>query len=98
MRRFKVSLKMALVTMTVLVTATLLVMVSSKAQGQAPPPPPTPQVNEPSGVPNPFNQSETQFQHETHFLTFLGNFIPESAQTATAYYNAIDPPAPPAYP
>src|SRR4051812_43582740 len=57
-----------------------------------------PQVVEPPGVPNPFNTTETQFERETHFLTFLGNFIPESALPAAAYYNAIDPPAPPLYP
>jgi|ERR1700730_1299443 hypothetical protein len=30
---------------------------------------------------------------ETHFLTFLGSFVPESPASATAYYNAIDPTA-----
>jgi hypothetical protein len=49
------------------------------------------QVVEPAGVPNPLNTNETQFQHETHFLTFIGSFVPESAQTAKAYYAAIDP-------
>ncbi len=51
-----------------------------------------PVVIEPSGVPNPFNPNETQFQHETHFLVFTGSDTAgETAQTATAYYNAIDP-------
>lgn len=49
------------------------------------------QVVEPPGVPTILTPTETQFQHETHFLTFLGSFVPESAQTAKAYYAAIDP-------
>jgi len=44
-----------------------------------------------AGVPNVFNPNETEFQHETHFLTFIGSYIPESATSATAYYQAIDP-------
>jgi len=44
------------------------------------------------GVPPISTASQTQFQQQTHFLTFLGSFIPESAASATAYYNAIDPP------
>jgi len=37
-----------------------------------------------AGVPNVFNPNETEFQHETHFLTFIGSYIPESATSATA--------------
>jgi len=44
-----------------------------------------------TGVPNVFPSNETEFQKETHFLTFIGSFIPESATTAKAYYKAIDP-------
>jgi hypothetical protein len=35
--------------------------------------------------------NQTDVQAETHFLTFLGSFVPESPASATAYYNAIDP-------
>ena len=37
------------------------------------------------------NVHQTPFQQQTHFLTFLGSFKPESAATAKAYYDAIDP-------
>jgi hypothetical protein len=64
----------------------LLVTISSLAYTQV-----KPRVVEPAGVPNALSNTETQFQHETHFLTFIGSFVPESAQTAKAYYSAIDP-------
>lgn len=35
--------------------------------------------------------NQTPFQQQTHFLTFLGSFVPESSATAKAYYRAIDP-------
>lgn len=35
--------------------------------------------------------NQTDVQAETHFLTFIGSFVPESPASATAYYNAIDP-------
>jgi hypothetical protein len=34
---------------------------------------------------------QTDFQSETHFLTFLGSYVPENIASATAYYKAIDP-------
>jgi len=37
------------------------------------------------------NVHQTPFQQQNHFLTFLGSFKPESAATAKAYYDAIDP-------
>src|SRR5215470_16840234 len=43
------------------------------------------------GVPTVIDNHQTAFQQQTHFLTFLGSYVPESAQTASAYYNAIDP-------
>lgn len=53
----------------------------------------TPQVTEPYGVPPILTNTETQNQHEMHFLTFIGSYVPESVTTANAYYNAIDPTA-----
>jgi hypothetical protein len=46
-----------------------------------------------SFVPNVFNPNESQFQNETHFLAFSGEHdaAGENVETATAYYNAIDP-------
>jgi hypothetical protein len=43
------------------------------------------------GVPNVVNPHENAFQTQTHFLTFIGSYIPESAASAQAYYAAIDP-------
>lgn len=34
---------------------------------------------------------QTDFQSETHFLTFLGSYVPENIASAKAYYAAIDP-------
>lgn len=43
-------------------------------------------------VPHIFNPNESQFQKETHFLVFTdGHAAGENAQTAVAYYNAVDP-------
>ncbi len=42
-------------------------------------------------VPNIDAPNQTNFQAQTHFLTFLGSFKQESPTTATAYYAAIDP-------
>lgn len=42
-------------------------------------------------IPTPFNSTETLFQNQTHFLTFIQLGAAETATTATAYYNAIDP-------
>jgi hypothetical protein len=44
---------------------------------------PVPNVPE---VPQISTASQTQFQQQTHFLTFLGSFIPKSAASAKAYY------------
>jgi hypothetical protein len=44
------------------------------------------------GVPNMTNPNENKYQHQTHFLTFLGSYVPETAASAKAYYAAIDPP------
>jgi len=35
--------------------------------------------------------NQTDFQSETHFLTFLGSYKPENIASAKAYYAAIDP-------
>ena len=44
------------------------------------------------GIPNIFNPTESAFQNQTHFLVFTGSDTAgESATTATAYYNAINP-------
>jgi hypothetical protein len=45
------------------------------------------------GVPNVFNPAESTFQNQTHFLSFIQLGSSETAATATAYYNAIDPTA-----
>jgi len=42
-------------------------------------------------IPTVFNGAETPFQNQTHFLTFIQLGSPESATTAAAYYNAVDP-------
>jgi hypothetical protein len=43
------------------------------------------------GVPNVVNPHESDFQRQSHFLDFIGSYIPESAASAKAYYAAIDP-------
>src|ERR1700752_4856292 len=46
-------------------------------------------------IPSVFNPDETNFQRQTHFLVFEGSDTAgETAQTSSAYYNAIDPPTP----
>jgi hypothetical protein len=62
----------------------LIVPLSAMAQNGGPFPGPT-------QVPNVVNPKESEFQRETHFLTFIGSFVPESANSARAYYKAIDP-------
>lgn len=54
-------------------------------------PPSQPQFPLTPGVPIVVDFNQNRFQQETHFLTFLGSFIPESSVSETAYYNAIDP-------
>jgi hypothetical protein len=61
-----------------LVLAVLLVGGCAIAQQM----PPIPTIDAPN---------QTNAQAETHFLTFLGSFIPESPASARAYYNAIYP-------
>jgi len=66
-----------------LVLVCLLVSFSAVAQQQP--------LSTVPGVPNVVNPNENNFQRATHFLTFLGSFKPESANSARAYYKAIDP-------
>jgi hypothetical protein len=42
-------------------------------------------------VPDIVNPNESELQRETHFLTFLGSFVPQNATDGRAYYAAIDP-------
>jgi len=62
----------------------LLVPMCAMAQAQVPFPQTT-------GVPTIIDSHQTSFQQQTHFLTFLGSYVPESPTTAAAYYKAIDP-------
>jgi hypothetical protein len=83
MKTAKSALKPWLAPVSVLVMVGLLVPVCAMAQAQ-----PFPSV---PGVPNVVNPDESELQRETHFLTFVGSYIPESAASAKAYYKAIDP-------
>ena len=67
-----------------LVLVCLLVPLSSMAQNQNPFPPVF-------NVPDIVNPNETPLQRETHFLTFIGSFVPQDASDGRAYYAAIDP-------
>jgi len=49
------------------------------------------QLSTVNGVPHVVNPNENEFQHEAHFLTFIGSFIPETAASEAAYYAALDP-------
>jgi hypothetical protein len=69
----------------------LLVFATVPAYLVAQVPPSQPPFPQTTGVPVVIDTNQNRFQQETHFLTFLGSFIPESNVTATAYYNAIDP-------
>lgn len=66
-----------------LVFVFLLVPMRAKAQAQ-----PLPPV---SNVPDIVNPNESELQRETHFLTFIGSFVPQNATDGRAYYLAIDP-------
>jgi len=44
-----------------------------------------------NGVPQVVNPQENEFQRESHFLAFIGSYIPESANSISAYYATIDP-------
>jgi hypothetical protein len=59
-----------------LALVSLLVPVTAIAQG---------------AIPNVFNPNESDLQKQTHFLVFVGSYIPETATSGRAYYNAIDP-------
>jgi hypothetical protein len=54
-------------------------------------PPSQPPFPQTAGVPVVIDINQNRFQQETHFLTFLGSFIPESNVSEAAYYDAIDP-------
>jgi len=69
-----------------LVLACLLVPLSVMAQHQ-----PQAQLTTIPNVPQVVNPNETDLQRQTHFLTFVGSYKPESAASARAYYNTIDP-------
>src|SRR5712691_9423839 len=77
MKTIKSVVKTRLASVSVLVLVGLLVPVCAMAQS----------------VPNIDAPNQTDVQAETHFLTFLGSFVPESPASAAAYYNAIDPTA-----
>jgi hypothetical protein len=50
-------------------------------------------IEQTPGIPSMFNPKESAFQQQTHFLVFTSSQTAgENATTATAYYNAIDPP------
>jgi hypothetical protein len=77
MKTVKSAVRPRLASVGVLVLVSLLVPVCAMAQLVPPIDPP----------------NQTDVEAETHFLTFLGSFVPESPASATAYYNAIDPTA-----
>jgi len=52
---------------------------------------PRKQVQFVPNVPNVVNPGENEFQRESHYLSFLGSYIAESPNSASAYYAAIDP-------
>ena len=89
MKTVKCALKTRLASVSVLVLVSLLVPVSSMAQGAV--------GNLPlagtnvNGVPQVVNPQENEFQRESHFLAFIGSYIPESANSISAYYATIDP-------
>jgi len=84
MKTVKSAAKTWLASVSVLVLASLLVPVCAMAQNAGP----FPTIN---GVPQVVNPQENEFQRQTHFLTFIGSFIPESANSIAAYYATIDP-------
>src|SRR5215831_13002738 len=50
-------------------------------------------IEQTPGIPSVLNPNESAFQQQTHFLVFTSSSTAgENAATATAYYNAIDPP------
>ena len=94
MKTIKSALKPRLASVSVLVLVSLLAPLSSMAQTGVTPPPCPPSCAPLSAVhdvPNVVNPNENEFQRESHFLTFIGSYIPETADSARAYYKAIDP-------
>jgi len=91
MKTIKSAVKTRLASVSVLVLVCLLVPVSSKAQINNPQGNPRQPVQFVPGVPQVVNPAENEFQRESHYLSFLGSYIPESPNSATAYYAAIDP-------
>ena len=83
MKTVKSAVRTWLASVSVLVLVSLLVPVCAMAQAQP--------LSTVPGVPNVVNPNENDFQRQTHFLTFIGSYIPESAASARAYYAAIDP-------
>ncbi len=75
MKTVKSAVKTRMASVSMLVLVSLLVSVCAMAQT-------VPAIDAPN---------QTDVQAETHFLTFLGSFVPESPASAAAYYNAIDP-------
>ena len=88
MKTIKSAVKPRLASVGMLTLVSLLAPLSSMAQG---PVGNAPLVNIKGGVPQVVNPSENEFQRQSHFLSFVGSYIPESADSARAYYNAIDP-------
>ena len=88
MKTVKIALKTLLASVSVLVLVSLLTPLSSMAQiGVAPKVP----LSTVTDIPNVVNPNENEFQRESHFLTFIGSYIPETADSARAYYKAVDP-------
>ncbi len=87
MKAVKIALKTRLASVSVLVLVSLFAPLSSMAQqnGQLSVVPEVPHVV------NPNHTIENDFQRQSHFLSFVGSYIPESAASAKAYYKAIDP-------
>ncbi len=92
MKTVKSAVKPWLASVSVLVLVCLLVPVCSRAQClQSLPPQPPPTQPLYGGAPNVVNPGECELERESHFLTFIGSFIAEDANSSAAYYNTIDP-------
>jgi len=84
MTTVKSAVRTWLACVSVLALVCLLVPLRASAQSAKPFPPVF-------NVPDIVNPNETELQRETHFLTFLGSFVPQDATDGRAYYAAIDP-------
>jgi hypothetical protein len=94
MKTVKSAVKTWLARVSVLALVSLLVPVYSMGQCllSQPAPPPGQLPTSVAGVPIVVSPpSECELQLESHFLTFIGSFRPEDANSSTAYYNTIDP-------